>query len=166
MIETIEYKGNSFPKLQSEGFAAAYAFPFAQKICKGTGYDIGYFKEAWKLPGAIGIEPSIEPEFHATNLPPMKVDFIFSSHCLEHCPDWISALDHWKTRLHYKGVLFLYLPHYQQVYWRNFNNRKHIHNLSPEMLRDYLTDRGYKNIFVTDGFDLNYSFYAIAENNE
>lgn len=165
MIETIEFKKEIFPKLQSEGFAAQFCFPFAKKILKGTGYDIGYSKEEWKFPGAIGIEPAINPEFHATNLPAIKVDFILSSHCLEHVPDWVAALDHWKTRLHTGGVLFLYLPHYVQVYWRNFHNRKHVHNLSPQMLRDYLTDRGYKNIFVTDGYDLNYSFYAIAENN-
>lgn len=169
MIDVIEFRGHTYPVLQSLGFSAQYAFPFAEKLCKGTGYDIGYSKEEWKLPGAIGIEPSIVPEFHATNLPPMSVDFIFSSHCLEHCPDWVEALDHWATRLKTGGVLFLYLPHYEQRYWRAWNQRqntqinsKHIHNLTPEMLKDYLTDRGWDKIFVT-GYDLNHSFYVVAE---
>lgn len=162
-IETIEFNGDDYPVFQSLGFSSQFAFPFAEKLCKGTGYDIGYSKQEWMLPGAIGIEPAITPEFHATNLPKMSVDFIFSSHCLEHTPDWVAALDHWSTRLHPGGVLFLYLPHYSQKYWRSWSNRKHIHNLSPEVIRDYLMARGSWTKIKVTGEDLNNSFYAIAE---
>jgi SAM-dependent methyltransferase len=162
-IETIEFQGEDYPVFQSLGFAAQFAFPFAAKLCNGVGYDIGYSKEEWKLPGAIGIEPSIIPEFHATNLPPMSVDFIFSSHCLEHTPDWVAALDHWALRIKTGGVLFLYLPDYSQRYWRNWNNRKHIHNLSPEVIKEYLMDRRVWTKIKTTGADLNNSFYVIAE---
>lgn len=162
-IETIDFKGAQYPLFQSKGFAAQFAFPFANHLCKGTGYDVGYYKEEWKLPGAMGIEPSINPEFHATNLPPLVVDYIFSSHCLEHTPDWVAALDHWTTKLRSGGVLFLYLPSYSQEYWRSWNNRKHVHNLSPELIRDYLIDRGCWIKIKTTGDDLNNSFYVIAE---
>lgn len=162
-IETIHFYKYEYPAFQSHGFAAQFAFPFAKQVLKGTGYDIGYSKPEWMLPGAMGIEPTINPEFHAMNLPGLHVDYIFSSHCLEHIHDWTGVLDYWHTRLRPGGVLFLYLPHYEQRYWRTWNNRKHVNNLSPELLKDYLTDRGWNKIFVTEGYDLNHSFYAVAE---
>lgn len=161
MIEIIQSGNTDYPKFQSEGFAAQYAFPFALKLCKGVGYDIGCNREEWKLPGAIPIDPIIN-EYNALNLPKMKVDYIFSSHCLEHIPDWVAVLDYWFTKLKSGGVLFLYLPHYSQHYWRSWNNRKHVNNLTPQMIKDYLTDRGWNKVFVTE-HDLNNSFYAIAE---
>lgn len=163
MIETIEFKDKIYPALQSKGFAAKFAFPFADQILEGIGFDIGYSREEWKLPDAIGIDPAINPEFDAMNLPPITVDYIFSSHCLEHIPDWVGVLDYWQTKIKAGGVLFLYLPHYDQEYWRPWNNRKHVNALTPQLLRDYLTAKEWKNIFVTEGYDLNWSFYAIAE---
>jgi SAM-dependent methyltransferase len=163
MIDIIEFNGKDYPALTAHGFAAQFAFPFAEKLCKGTGYDIGCNRPNWQLPGSIPVDPAIPGNGHdAMNLP-MNVDFIFSSHCLEHLPDWVGALDYWHTRLNPGGVLFLYLPHPEQEYWLPFNNRKHIHSLTPFIVRKYLEARNWKNIFVTDGYDLNYSFYAIAE---
>ena len=163
MLETISYKGKEYPKIQSEGFASQYTFPFAHKMCKGVGLDIGYMKKDWKLRGAYGIDPTVDPTFDALNLPNAEYDYIFSSHCLEHVDDWVAVLDYWRTMLKPGGILFLYLPHYKQEYWRPWNNMKHKHIFTPDIIRDYLQDRGWNKIFVTEGYDLNYSFYAIAE---
>lgn len=165
-IEVIKFKDKEFPILQSQGFAAQYAFPFAKKICKGNGYDIGYCKEEWMFPGAMGIDPAINPEYHATNLPALNVDYIFSSHCLEHTPNWVEVLEYWHSKLQYKGVLFLYLPHCDyQKYWAPWHNRKHIHHLTPALLKEYFqyNDHLWTNVTVTEGYDLNGSFYVIAE---
>ncbi len=163
MIETITFNANTYPKLQSAGFAAKFAFPFAKEICKGVGYDIGCNNLGWCLPGAIPIDPALPNCINdAYNLPTQEVDYIFSSHCLEHLKDWVGAIDYWKTKLKDGGVLFLYLPHSLQTYWRPWNNRKHIHSLEAATIQQYLYDRKWKNIFVT-GFDLNSSFYVIAE---
>jgi SAM-dependent methyltransferase len=165
MIETIEFRGEHFPLHTAAGFASQFAFPFAEKICKGIGYDIGCNRKEWALPGSIPIDPALPGCTHdAMNLP-MNVDFIFSSHCLEHLPDWVGALDYWQTRLNVGGVLFLYLPHPAQTYWLPWNNRKHIHSLSPELMEKYFRQEnsGWRNIFVTPGHDLNFSFYAVAE---
>lgn len=162
MIKTIYHKDKEYPLFQAEGFAAKFAFPFAKEVCIGTGFDIGYSKEEWKLPGAIGVEPSIDDRFDAHKLPEMIVDYIFSSHCLEHVLNWVSALDHWTTRLKQGGVLFLYLPDYSQEYWRPWSNRKHVNILSPQMLHDYLEANGYYRIYVS-GVDLNNSFMVMAE---
>lgn len=161
MIETIQFKDHTYPAFQSQGFAAQFAFPFAEKVCKSKGYDIGCNRAEWCFPIAMGIDPLLG-KWDASNLPYTDMDYIFSSHCLEHLPDWVAALDYWQTKLKTGGVLFLYLPHPSQQYWRPWNNRKHIHSLSPEVIKDYLTDRGWDKIFVS-GCDLNNSFIAMAE---
>lgn len=40
-METIEFNGKIYPKFQSEGFASQFAFPYAKKVCKGVGFDVG-----------------------------------------------------------------------------------------------------------------------------
>ena len=125
-IDTIQHQGKEYPRLQSEGFAAQFAWPFAKKMCQGHGLDIGCNRPEWAFPGAVMIDPNIDPKTTAYDLPTEFYDYIFSSHCLEHLPDWVGALDHWGTRLKEGGVIFLYLPHYDQTYWRPWNNRKHI----------------------------------------
>ncbi len=162
MIETITHNGNVYPKFQSEGFAAKFAFEFAKQVCKGVGYDIGSNRTEWAFPGSICIDPVIDKDFDALKLPFAPVDYIFSSHCAEHLPNWVDAVDYWQQTLRPGGVLFLYLPDYSQSYWRVHSNRKHIHTFTPEIIRNYLTDRGWKNIFVS-GVDLNNSFMAMAE---
>jgi hypothetical protein len=170
MIKTIEHNGNIYPEFQSTGNAARFAIPFAKEVLFGEGYDIGCNRKEWAFPGAICIDPKIDPTFDAYKLPLGKVDYIFSSHCLEHLRDWSEALDYWGEKLKREGVLFLYLPHYSQSYWRSWQRRttqdypgkNHIHNLVPEQINDYLHDRGWAKIFVS-GVDLNNSFTVIAE---
>lgn len=165
MIKTVQYKGMDYPEFQAKGFAAKYAFPFASEVCRGKGYDIGCCKKEWSLPGSTPIDLSFNDDYHALNLPDGEVDYIFSSHCLEHVFDWVKVLDYWTEKIKCNGVLFLYLPHPKQEYWLPFNNRKHIHSLSPQIIEKYLFSRHFINIFVTE-FDLNYSFYAMAQVSE
>lgn len=161
----LTYKNQHYPALQATGNAARFARAFAAELCVGEGLDIGYGKEEWKLGGAIGVDPVHNIHYEAMFLPTGPYDYIFSSHCLEHLPDWVAALDYWSTRLKTDGLLFLYLPHPDQHYWRPWNNRKHLHYLHPNMMRQYFVDRPdmWKNAFVTNGYDLNHSFYVIAE---
>jgi SAM-dependent methyltransferase len=163
MIQTVTFNNKKYPYFQSQGNAARFAIPFAREILSGVGLDIGCSKEEWAFPGAELIDSNITTDdFHATHLPDFQFDYIFSSHCLEHVDNWVRVLQYWKTRLRIGGVLFLYLPHYSQEYWRPWNNSKHVNVLSPRMVRDFLTSDGWDNIFVTKGYDLNNSFYAIA----
>ena len=55
-IDTINHNGNSFYRLQAEGFASKFAFSFAKELCKGEGLDIGCHKKEWALPGATPID--------------------------------------------------------------------------------------------------------------
>lgn len=58
-METIIFNGKKYPKFQSEGFAAQYTFPFANKFCSGFGVDVGCCKREWALPGAVPVDVSI-----------------------------------------------------------------------------------------------------------
>lgn len=162
MIETIEFKGEVYPKFQSEGNAAQFAIPFYKHFCLGKGYDVGCNREEWKFPNAIAIDPALNPVYHATNLPDETVDFISSSHCLEHLNDWTGVLDYWLTKIKTGGVIFLYLPHGSQKYWKTWNNRKHVNNLKAEEIVEFFKDRGCAKVF-SSGVDLNNSFYVVCE---
>jgi len=161
MLEPINYKGEKYPFFQKNGFAAKYAFPFAAEVCKGEGYDIGCMKTEWSLPGSIPIDICFDDGWSALNLPRNNVDYIFSSHCLEHIDNWVDVMDYWYDNLKQGGVLFLYLPDYSQKYWRPWNNRKHKHIFSSTIIKDYMCERGYKDIFAS-GVDLNNAFMVFG----
>lgn len=166
MIETIDYNGKQYPAFQASGNATRFILAFAKEVCKGKGMDIGFSNMDWKLPGAIGIEPSIDFTYDAMNLPEGEFDYIFSSHMLEHYKgNFANLLDYWTTKIKIGGVLMLYLPNMKhQAYWRPWSNRKHIHYLTPKILRNYFKGRkeNWKHWFIS-GNDLNYSFTIIAE---
>jgi SAM-dependent methyltransferase len=161
-MNTLVYKNKLYPHFQAEGNASQFSIPFAKHFCNGEGYDIGCNRTEWAYPGAQPIDLLFDDPWDAYNLPEKEVDYIYSSHCLEHLPDWVEALDYWNSKLKVGGVLFLYLPHYNQEYWRPWNNRKHIHMFVPDIIRDYMIDRNYTNIFFSDR-DLNDSFIIVGE---
>lgn len=163
-IETIEHNGIAYPKFQSSGNAARFVREFAKEVCKGVGVDVGCNREEWKFPDAYAIDPVMTAwdayNFHKNG----GLDYIHSSHCLEHLLNWVKALDYWHTQLKQGGVVFLYLPDHSQTYWRPWYNRKHLHAFTPEIIGNYFRDQPamWKNVFVS-GVDLNNSFIVIAE---
>jgi hypothetical protein len=161
-MEWIEYKGKRYPKFQSLGNASQFAIPFALHYCKGVGYDIGFSKLEWKFPGAIGIDLSLQNGFHADLLPEEQVDYIYSSHCLEHLDCWYRTLKYWISKIKSGGILFLYLPDISNVYWRPWHNEKHKTILTPEILVAFLKDQNITEYLVSD-VDLNSSFIVIAQ---
>ena len=158
----VTFQNENYPYFQTIGNASQFSIPFAKHFCKGYGYDIGFCKEEWKFPGAQGIDLSLNDGFNANNLPDDQVDYIHSSHCLEHVDNWVDTLEYWLSKLKSDGVLFLYLPDFSQKYWRPWNNRKHKHCLTPEILRQFCLDHNMKNILVS-GIDLNNSFMVVCQ---
>ena len=161
-MQTIEYKGDLYPEFQAQGNASQFAIPYAKHFCKGVGYDIGCCKQEWAFPGATPIDLSFDDQYDANNLPAFQVDYIFSSHCLEHVDDWVETLQYWTEKVKSGGVLFLYLPHYDQIYWRPWNNRKHRHAFVPQIIVDFMKENGYTKIFSSQR-DLNHSFIVVGE---
>jgi predicted SAM-dependent methyltransferase len=92
-----------------------------------------------------------------------KVDYIFSSHCLEHVETpWYDVLKYWTSKIKVGGTLFLYLPDYSQEYWRPWNNEKHKHIFTPEIMKDAFESLGFVEVFVS-GVDLLNSFAIVGE---
>jgi len=162
MIETIQYNNKTYPKHQALGNASQFAIPYAKHYCNGIGYDIGCMKKEWAFPNAIPIDLSFLDEYHALNLPEKDVDYIFSSHCLEHIHEWVDVLEYWYNILKIGGVLFLYLPHFNQEYWKPWNNRKHFNIFTSEIISDWMKNKGFINIFIGER-DLNDSFMVVGE---
>jgi hypothetical protein len=161
MINTIKHLDNEYPVFQAEGNAAQFAIPYAKHICNGRGVDVGCNREEWKFPGAFAVDPTIN-EYDALNFPYDNLDYVFSSHCLEHLLNWVGVLDYWTSKLKSGGTLFLYLPDYSQTYWRPWHNRKHVNIFTPDIIADYMKDSGYVNIFRS-GVDLNNAFMVMGE---
>ena len=134
-METIKFKDKEYLSIQTNGNAGRFAIPFAQELLSGKGLDIGCSKKEWAFPGAIPIDLAFDDPYDAMNLPDGIYDYIFSSHCLEHLNDWVGVLEYWHSKLKANGILYLYLPHYSQEYWRPWNNRKHVNILQPEYLQ-------------------------------
>ena len=162
MIDVLNYNGREYPLFQSQGRASQFAIPYALHVCKGVGYDIGCMKKEWSFPGSIPIDLDFDDPYHATNLPEKGVDYIFSSHCLEHIDSWVDVMEYWYTILKTTGTLFLYLPDYSQEYWRPWNNKKHRNMFSPIIMKDCMKHLGYNKIFTT-GVDLNNAFMIMGE---
>lgn len=165
-MDLIKFKKEVYPAFQASGNAARFIIPFAKEVCRGVGYDIGCGKLEWCLSyhiqGAMCIDITIDKKYSATNLPNKKVDFVFSSHCLEHLYNWVEVLDYWKSKLKKGGILFLYLPDFSQHYWRPWNNRKHVNVFTADIIYEYMRANGFKNIFKS-GVDLNNSFAIYGE---
>lgn len=164
-IELIEFNNRNYLRIQAEGNAALWAREFANRLLQGNGVDIGCNREDWCFPGSEPVDPALD-KYDAYDFPDNELDYIHSSHCLEHLRDYVAALDYWHSRLRVGGVLFLYLPNmdYQQ-YWNPASNRKHMHYLNPAIMQSYFDLRTdmWGKVFVTQGYDLNGSFYVIAE---
>ena len=179
----INYKGKTYPKFQELGFASQFAIPYARHLCKGRGVDVGCNRNEWMLYprsnssmsyedmwNSIMIENKcypIDPVMgihNALNFPTFcnNLDYIFSSHCLEHLYDWVDVLDYWTRRLKSGGILFLYLPDFSQEYWKPWNNRKHKNIFNSEIISEYMKDSNYTNVFKS-GVDLNNSFMVYGE---
>lgn len=187
-VDLIEFNGMLYPKFQSMGNAMQFAKPFAQHICKGIGVDVGCNRLEWLFSGELyASDPEKYSNFsswksaastgtHSYPIDPVingydaltfpdgceELDYIISSHCLEHVNDWVDVLDYWHTELKTGGVLFLYLPDYSQEYWKPWNNRKHKNIFTPEIIEDWMKHRKFTHIFRS-GVDLNNSFMIFGE---
>jgi len=166
-IKTVKFEDKEYPEFITKGFHSRFIFPVAKEVCKGVGLDIGCNNPDWVLPGAYGIDIDYPtPGINALNLPKNQYgwDYIFSSHCLEHIPDYMDALEYWTKQLKRTGILFLYLPSMDCEYWLPWKmpTKKHIHCFKPEDVKQMLISLGYKNVFASQT-DAAYSFCVYGE---
>lgn len=157
---TFRYRNKQYPNYIKHGNACAFIVPYAKEFCKGEGLDIGGYFD-WTFPGAKAINILHDDGLDAYNLPFRKYNYIFSSHTLEHLPDYVKALCYWKDHIKKGGTLFLYLPHPDMEYWRPQNNRKHLHVFYPVDMANLLKDIGFKEVFYSER-DLYWSFSVVG----
>lgn len=160
MSELFEYRGKMYPAYLKRGNAMQFIAPIAAQFCKGRGLDMG--AGAWPLPGAT---PRDEKFGHnLEEIPERELDYIFSSHCLEHLDNAVRILEHWKVCLRSGGTLFLYLPHPDMEYWRPENCRKHRHLFYPADVASMLRTLGFVNVIHSER-DLAWSFAVTGTKN-
>lgn len=152
-----EYRGQLYPGYLKDGNACRFVDAYAQQFCQGYGVDVGAGN--WPLPFAVPVE--IKDGGDAMNLPGGPFDYVFSSHCLEHLPNPVAAIEHWQSKLKIGGVLFLNLPHPEMTYWRPENCRKHLHMFWPRDVVSMLETLGFKNIINSER-DLSWSFQVVG----
>lgn len=151
------------------------------KYCLGEGLDIGcggvntdtrFYQENKIIPTAIGVDLA------RTNLTGKAdvlywfvdscMDYIFSSHLLEHLESPTDALCEWLRILKPGGMLVLYLPlqgYYPDVGTENANG-DHKHNLTPKFVLTCLNNLSsiYKIIKIEERIeDDEYSFDFVIQ---
>jgi len=87
---------------------------FLSKYCIGRGIDIGCDK--YKCNNAIGIDinskvnPDIVASAYKLPFKDNELDFVVSSHCLEHLTDTKKVLKEWDRVLKPKGIMAILVP--------------------------------------------------------
>lgn len=161
MNDLYEYKGRMYPAYLKAGPGSRFIEEFARFYCRGEGINIGYGSDAGKIFKDDCLFLDIKDGIDCTELKIDPVDFIFSSHCLEHLLDWKRVLVNWSQCLRIGGCLFLYLPHFDMEYWRPENNKKHKAIIFPNDLESHLSNLGFDPLFVT-GRDLYWSYCCVG----
>jgi SAM-dependent methyltransferase len=156
------YKGKFYPDYLTVGGASHAILRIALKYCKGKGVDIG--AGFWPLPGATPVDIYRGPG-KSNNMNDIKndsLDYIFSSHCLEHIENWQQTLGEWVRKLRLGGIIFLYLPHPDCEIWHPgspFVGDGHKWIPTPELLKQTFTSLKCEVIHYDDGPDAMQSFY-------
>ena len=130
----------------SNGNQVAWVRDKALQYCKGKGVDIGC--EGHKLsPETIGVDIVKHPGVDVISTPEKmwdhfefdELDYVFSSHCLEHIGAWESAINIWVSLLKKGGILFLYLPFAEIAPgWSKKIMPQHKHDFTPEQILSWI----------------------------
>ena len=93
------YKGRFYPDYLTVGGACRAIEPVAERYCRGRGIDVG--AGFWPLPGAVPVDVSRGPgvEWTVADFEDASLDYVFSSHCLEHISDWEIAFHGRRARV-------------------------------------------------------------------
>jgi len=160
----VVYYGRFYPAHLMRGNAKRFIEKKALKWCKGYGIDVGAGK--WPLPGAIPVDKTrTEDAYHLDRFADESLDFVFSSHCLEHLRFWRSALALWVSKLKIGGILFLYVPHPDMKLWHPrepWVGTGHKWIVKPEKLLPFLKHLGLQIIETQTEPDDYYSWYVVA----
>ncbi len=159
------YHGKFYPDYLTVGGCSHAIARIALQYCHGKGVDIG--AGLWPLPGATPIDEvvGIGTQNKLAMFQDDSLDYIFSSHCLEHIAGWQTALLEWVRKLKASGILFLYLPHPDCEIWHPtspFINGYHKWIPTPPIIKTALYPLNCELIAYDDGPDAMQSFYICS----
>ena len=157
------YRGRFYPDYLTVGGAAHAISPEALKFCQGTGIDVG--AGLWGLSGAVPVDVSRGPGLGRSlaDFEDGSLDYVFSSHCLEHIESWQQSLGEWVRKLKPQGYVFLYLPHPDCAIWHPgspFVKDGHTWIPTPEKIKQTLGELDCEIVQFDDGPDGMQSFYV------
>lgn len=160
------YKGSFYPDYLTVGGASHAIFHVALRYCRGKGVDIG--AGYWPFPKATPVDCERGPglSHSISEFRDGSLDFVFSSHCLEHFRHWEHVLTEWTAKLRSGGIVFLYLPHRECAIWRPgspFIGDGHKWIPTPTRVKAALKELGLELIDFDDGPDSMYSFFVCAK---
>jgi len=160
-----EYRGRFYPDYLTVGGACHAIFREALKFCQGTGVDVG--AGLWPLPGSIPVDIWRGPGATKTisEITDGSLDYVFSSHCLEHNENWEELLREWVSKLKRGGIVFLYLPHPECGIWEigsPFVGTGHKWTPTPQIIKSSLAQLGCSVAAFDDGPDAMFSFWVCA----
>ena len=159
-----KYKGDMYPEYLIKGNAISFIIDKAKKYCKGKGIDIG--AGIYPFPGAITIEnDKHQNAYKLDNFSDGSLDYIFSSHCIEHLDKWQDALKLWIRKLKSNGIFVLYLPHESMRLWNPGSPWIfYAHKWKPtyEIINEFLIENGMEIIEYNTKKDKYWSFHIVA----
>ena len=154
------FQTRRYPHFIKTGDAKTFIEDYAKLHCKGRGLDVG--AGAYPLEGARAIDDAKENAYDIKENSG-SVDFVFSSHTLEHVAYVDKALGEFARVLRPGGVLFLYLPHPASEMWLPANFRHHLHQLPPSEMQERVKAAGFKVVEGTYTPDVYFSYFIRAE---
>lgn len=128
-------KSKLYPDYLKRGNAMEGAIFLAKKYCIGNGLDVG--AGWWPLEGARPIYNNKDENANHLKDDDNSLDFVFSSHCLEHLEDWQGAIKEWYRVIKNGGSLILYLPHPACQMWLPKVNKFHKWSPDPNILERF-----------------------------
>ncbi len=163
------YQNTFYPDYLTVGGAGHAIFPEALKYCQGKGIDVG--AGLWPLPGATPVDlwrgsgtNKCVGDFEKDSL-----DYVFSSHCLEHIEAWHESLREWINRIRLGGTIFLYLPHPDCTIWHPgspFVGDGHKWIPTSHVIQQALEQIGCRITHLNKGPDAMQSFSICAQKNQ
>jgi SAM-dependent methyltransferase len=159
-----KYKGEFYPEYLNDGNALSFILDTAENYCKGHGVDIGAGK--WPYPGAMPVyDESYQNALKLDDIANQSLDYVISSHCLEHISKWQQALRLWIQKLKVNGILFIYLPHPSMKLWRPgapWVGNSHKWSPSQPILIDFLRSNNMGVVEYNRSMDKYWSFHIVA----
>lgn len=161
------YRGRFYPDYLTVGGASYCIFREALKFCRGNGIDVG--AGLWPLPWAIAVDALRGPGVGraVSDFEDESLDYVFSSHYLEHIENWRKALGEWVRKLKPHGIIFLYLPHPECAIWypgSPFVGDGHKWIPTSGIIKKTLRELKCEIIGYDDGPDAMQSFYVCGRN--